>query len=98
MIDGIATLLTVLVLGGLGVLLPAFTEDYGMSVSRHLSEAAMFFGGSAFLVISLVVTTVLIRGEPHRRKVALAIAAARLGCLVAGAAVFVVYGTLTHGL
>ncbi|MFG3495038.1 hypothetical protein [Streptomyces sp. NPDC047928] len=96
-IDAVATLLTALVLGGVGLLLPAFAEDYDMSTTRHLSEAAAFFGGSALLVVSLVVTTLLVRGRPGRRRIGLVTATARLGCLVAGAAALVIYGAVTYG-
>ncbi|MDX3374631.1 hypothetical protein PV390_09420 [Streptomyces sp. ME02-6991-2A] len=97
-IDAIVTLVTATALAGIGVLIPAFEEDYDRPAGRHLSEAAPFFGGAALLVASLVVTALVVRsGSDRRRRASLVTAAVRLGVLLAGALTFIVYGTLTYG-
>ncbi|WP_405510090.1 hypothetical protein OG323_34325 [Streptomyces cyaneofuscatus] len=45
MIDVVVTLVAATALAGIGVLIPAFEENYDMPAGRHLAEAAPFFGG-----------------------------------------------------
>ncbi|WP_432149886.1 hypothetical protein [Streptomyces sp. bgisy029] len=98
-IDAIVTLVAASALAGIGVLIPAFEENYDMPAGRHLSEAAPFLAGAALLVASLVVTALTLRsGSGRRRRASLVTAAVRLGVLLAGAVAFVVYGTLTYGV
>ncbi|WP_415961129.1 hypothetical protein [Streptomyces sp. 021-4] len=98
-IDVVVTLVAATALAGIGVLIPAFEENYDMPAGRHLAEAAPFFGGAALLVASLVVTALMVRsGSVRRRRASLVTTAVRLGVLLAGAVAFVVYGTLTYGV
>jgi len=98
-IDAIVTLVTALALAGIGALVPAFEENYDMTLGEHLSEAAPLLGGAVLLVASLVVTALILRsGAEHRRRVGLVTAAVRLGCLVTGAVASVVYGMVTYGV
>ncbi|MEV4881131.1 hypothetical protein [Streptomyces cyaneofuscatus] len=98
-LDALCTLVTATALAGIGALIPAFEEDYDMPAGRHLAEAAPLLTASALLIVSLVVTTLMVRpGREHRRRAGLVTAAVRLGVLGAGAVAFIVYGTLTYGV
>ncbi|AJE41321.1 hypothetical protein [Streptomyces nodosus] len=98
-IDALCTLVSATTLTGIGVLIPAFDEDYDMPMGRHVSEAVPFFGGMALLVTSLIITTLMVRSSSERRRrTGLVTATVRLGCLVTAAIAFVVYGTVTYGV
>lgn len=61
--DMTVTVLVAAVLGVIGLLLPGITEDHEMSDAEHFAEAAVFYGSSAFLLMSLGATRLLLRRE-----------------------------------
>ncbi|WP_329012410.1 hypothetical protein [Streptomyces sp. NBC_00690] len=93
--DMTVTVLVAAVLGVIGLLLPGITEDHEMSDAEHFAEAAVFYGSSAFLLVSLGATRLLLHRE-RRRRLAQWVSAVRLVLLSAAAASVVLYGAATH--
>ncbi|MER5215613.1 hypothetical protein ABT063_35080 [Streptomyces sp. NPDC002838] len=98
-LDTVTTSLTALVSVGIGLLLPGITENYDAS----LADSIPYFALAAFLLLSLAVTASVVRNRVGGRnsdkavRVCLSLSAVRLGLIVCGFLVYVVYGALTYG-
>lgn len=93
-LDAAVTCLAALVSGCVGLVLPGITEDY----DAPSSDALPFYALSAFLAVSLVATTRMVRStwRPVLARTGFVLSAWRLGLLAAAGVAYLVRGTLTY--
>ncbi|MFF5157838.1 hypothetical protein ACFY3N_16550 [Streptomyces sp. NPDC000348] len=91
-LDFVLTCVSAVVLAGIGLLMPAFTEDHEDSTTLW---TAGFLTGALILLGSLASGFLVLRGgEDGARRIGLLLSLLRLGLIVLTAVGYVVYGVV----
>jgi len=91
-LDFVLTCVSAMVLAGIGLLMPAFTEDYDGSTAPW---TAGFLTGAVILLGSLALSFVVLRSDKDgTRRIGLLLSLLRLGLIVFTAVGYVMYGVV----